>query len=92
MSTSIRVTPTPNAAGWTCHVLIEEGGRTVSEHRVTLTTSDLKRLAPQSTVENLIKRSFDFLLEREPATSILRRFDLMDIERYFPEYPGVISG
>lgn len=43
-------------------------------------------------VEQLVGRSFDFLLEREPNTSILRRFDLPVIGRYFPEYERVIRG
>jgi hypothetical protein len=34
----------------------------------------------------LIRASFDFLLEREPSTSILARFDLDVIGRYFPDY------
>ncbi len=34
----------------------------------------------------LVERSFGFLLEREPNTSILRRFDLPVIGSYFPEY------
>jgi bifunctional DNA-binding transcriptional regulator/antitoxin component of YhaV-PrlF toxin-antitoxin module len=34
----------------------------------------------------LVRRSFEFLLEREPATSILRRFRLDVIGDYFPEY------
>ncbi len=38
-----------------------------------------------STTELIIK-SFEFLLEREPNTSILRQFDLPLINRYFPEY------
>jgi len=41
-------------------------------------------------VEKLVARSFDFLLEREPNTSILRHFDLPVIARYFPEYERVI--
>jgi hypothetical protein len=41
-------------------------------------------------VEKLVARSFDFLLERESNTSILRRFDLPVIARYFPEYDRVI--
>ena len=36
--------------------------------------------------EDLVRRSFEFLLEREPRTSILREFDLPVIGRYFPEY------
>jgi hypothetical protein len=38
----------------------------------------------------LVHRSFDFLLEREPATSILRSFSLDVIAHYFPEYPAEI--
>jgi hypothetical protein len=38
-------------------------------------------------LERVVRESFRFLLEREPATSILRQFSLGDISRYFPEYP-----
>ena len=34
----------------------------------------------------LVERSFAFLLEREPNTSILRKFELPVIGSYFPEY------
>ena len=34
----------------------------------------------------LLKKSFEFLLAREPNTSILRSFDLSVISRYFSEY------
>ena len=36
--------------------------------------------------ERAVRESFRFLLEREPATSILRQFSLSDIARYLPEY------
>jgi hypothetical protein len=39
-----------------------------------------------------VSRSFDFLLERESNTSILRHFDLRVIGHYFPEYERVIRG
>ncbi len=51
---------------------------------------ELERFAPLSSVEDLVRRSFKFLLEREPPQSILSRFGLSDIERYYPEYPRVI--
>jgi hypothetical protein len=89
---TIRVTATPHANGWTFQVSIEEDGRTVSEHAVEVSKSDVKRLAPESSVEELVLRSFEFLLEREPPSNILRRFALSDIERYFPEYPKTIGG
>lgn len=81
---------TSNADGWTCEVRIEGDGRTVSEHAVTVTMADRERFAPYSTVEDLVTRSFEFLLEREPPTSILPRFNLTEIERYFPDYPTTI--
>lgn len=37
---------------------------------------------------DLVRASLAFLLEREPPTSILRRFGLEVIATYFPEYPG----
>ncbi len=36
--------------------------------------------------EELVRASFAFLLDREPAGSILPRFSLDVISRYFPEY------
>lgn len=87
----INVKATPNAKGWTCQVRIDDDGRTRSEHTVEVTSADKKRLAPQSTVEDLVTRSFEFLLEREPPASILRTFALLDIQRYFPEYVRVIN-
>jgi hypothetical protein len=56
-----------------------------------VTRDDLSRLAPgAATPENLVRRSVEFLLEREPRTSILARFDLPVIGRYFPDYEATI--
>jgi hypothetical protein len=42
------------------------------------------------TPEELVRASFEFLLEREPASSILRTFSLDVIGQYFPDYPAQI--
>jgi len=64
-----------------------------TEHRVTVPAGLLERLGlGDEDSERLIRESFAFLLEREPATSILGRFALEDIARYFPEYPDQIEG
>lgn len=91
MQGTVNVTVAVNANGWTCRVRIDEKGRAVSEHLVTVTKADKERLAPHTTVEELVTRSFEFLLEREPPTSILRTFALPDIERYFPDYAQTIQ-
>jgi len=77
----------------------EEGGSTATvrvnasgektEHIVRIADEDLERYGATDPID-LVRRSFEFLLEREPATSILREFRITDIERYFPEYPTVI--
>ena len=61
-----------------------------TEHRVTATAEHLRTYAPGAQTESLIEESFRFLLEREPKESILRRFELPVIARYFPEYPEEI--
>jgi hypothetical protein len=62
-----------------------------SAHRVTLKAEDCQRLAGNTAPEELVRRSFEFLLEREPKESILARFDLSVIARYFPEYESEIA-
>ena len=67
-------------------VRVAERGST-STHHVTLDPKDHAKLAGGKAVpEELIRKSFEFLLEREPKESILSRFDLPLIGRYFPEY------
>lgn len=41
--------------------------------------------------EQLLRRSFEFLLAREPKESILAEFELSVIARYFPEYEREIQ-
>ena len=66
--------------------------RITTTHRVSLTDSDFERLSPGGgSKEDLIRKSFEFLLQREPNTSILSSFDLPVIGRYFPEYEDEIG-
>jgi hypothetical protein len=62
-----------------------------STHTVTVTPDDLSRLASGASGEDLVDASFRFLLDREPKESIMSRFDLSVIKRYFPEYQGVVG-
>jgi len=60
-------------------------------HTVTVDPGYAVRLTGgRITSDDLVRRSFEFLLEREPNTSILRQFDLPAIARYFPEYEATI--
>jgi hypothetical protein len=58
-----------------------------SHHEVTLARSDWERQSGRYTEpEEFVRRCFEFLLEREPKESILRRFDVREIGTYFPEF------
>ena len=73
-------------------VVVEEGGSR-TEHTVTVREDYYQRLTGGSiTPEELVRKSFEFLLEREPKESILSSFDLPVIQRYFADYERVISG
>ena len=72
-------------------VTIEEKSSS-SEHTVTVDDDYHQNLtAGKTTKEELIKRSFEFLLEREPKESILSKFNLRIIKKYFLEYEQKIS-
>jgi hypothetical protein len=72
-------------------VRVTESGSDTT-HDVTVSPKDYTRLTNGKVEpEELVRRSFEFLLEREPKESILKRFDLSLISRYFPEYEREIK-
>lgn len=87
----ISVIPTQQTDGWTCVVQVTEpNGQT--RHSVSISRQDFQQLTggKETTPEELVKKSFEFLLERESKNLILRQFALPLISRYFPEYPAEI--
>lgn len=62
-------------------------GKEEMHYQVTMTRADFERLGDGNvSSEECIRAAFLFLLDREPKNSILRRFDVSVIERYFPEF------
>ncbi len=67
-------------------VIIREG-KGETRHNVTMSRETCERLtAGKHTPERCLEAAFRFLLDREPKESILRRFDVTVISRYFPEF------
>jgi len=62
----------------------------IPPHEVTLDKEYLSKLSGDEP-EVFVERSFRFLLDREPKEAIIRRFNLMDIARYYLEYEEEIS-
>ena len=75
---------------WECRVVVGDPERE-DEFLVNVSRTELEKYGRgQFEPTNLVEKSFRFLLEREPPSSILRTFHLSDIERYFPEYRELI--
>lgn len=79
----IRITSAgPNEFG----VEVVDGAETTS-HRVIVPPSLLEDWGLEEVDgEEVVRESFTFLMEREPASSILPEFSLAIISRYYPEY------
>ena len=74
----------------TFEVTVEQGSTTT--HTVTVSPDYCRKLTGgRVPAETLVEKSFEFLLERESNTSILRSFELPVINRYFPEYEKTIG-
>ncbi len=86
MAAQISVEEQVKGDGWECRVTVAEGGsKTI--HTVTVEKSYRDKLAgTEVSVGQLVRKSFEFLLARDPKESILRSFNLTVISRYFPEY------
>lgn len=87
MSAAISVDISDLPDGWLARVRIDGG----AEHEVTVRRDYRDSIAPAATPQEIVRASFEFLLDREPPGAILRRFDLAVIGRYFPEYEAEIK-
>lgn len=84
------ITVTPAAEPDT--YIVDVQARSTTQHRVTITPAYLEELGVDALpAADVLHEAFRFLLEREPNTSVLARFDLRDIERYFPEFRSEIA-
>ena len=72
---------------WVFGVEIED-----TQYEVTVDREYWKKLTDGKTEPNeLVRKSFEFLLEREPKEAILKKFNLKVISTYFPEYEKEIT-
>lgn len=80
------------AAGWKFQVELESDKDTAQpEYTVKLTEDYYQQLTNGGiNPEDLVEKSFYYLLEREPANSIMSEFNLSDISTYFPNYESEI--
>ena len=73
-------------------VEVADEDNTKTTHQVALPQELYQRLTGGlRSGEELVRASFEFLLERESKSEILQSLDLSQIQTYFPEYEAVIS-
>jgi hypothetical protein len=73
-------------------VTITADDGTETTHQVRVPETLLDQLGMAKTQEPLLVRaSMLYLLQREPAQSVLPTFSLDEIGRYFPDYPSEIG-
>ncbi|MCO6392518.1 hypothetical protein GTW25_15950 [Aliihoeflea aestuarii] len=71
-------------------VRVEHGGG-ATEHLVSLSRADFDRMTSGDYKPSVVvEAAFHFLLDHEPKESILSRFDINVISRYFPEFESVL--
>lgn len=75
--------------GWRCSVTVGDDPDATS-HSVQVDRATLEDLAPGAMPEDLVRASFEFLLEREPRESIMRSFELPVIGRFFGDYADTV--
>lgn len=85
MAVSIEVRAKAEGDSWSADVSVHDP-RGRSRHQVTVSQEELLRYGRGRSVAELVRASFEFLLQREPPSSILANFELSTIERYFPEF------
>ena len=66
--------------------------QTTTTHLVTVSDAIHTKLTNgKFSKETLLEKSFEFLLAREPTTSILSQFKIEAISQYFPDYVGAVG-
>lgn len=82
----IEIESMPGGSGWVVSVTVTDRGSS-RDFEVRVSHDELARFEPgASDATELVRRSFEFLLAREPKESILPSFGLSTIVRYYPEY------
>lgn len=72
-------------SGWSYRVNLNENG-SQRNYSVTLSHSDYEQWSNGKVPPwRVVEAAFEFLLEREPASSIMSQFDCAVMRRYFPE-------
>ncbi|MGH9983310.1 MAG: hypothetical protein ACRD8W_05065 [Nitrososphaeraceae archaeon] len=92
---SVVTLPPLDDISWRYEVEVTESDGSGSQtiHQVTTYKEYYMDLTEKGSIipEEFVKKSFEFLLERESKDSILPQFDISQINDFFPEYEKEIK-
>ncbi|MPZ08547.1 MAG: hypothetical protein GEU26_19425 [Nitrososphaeraceae archaeon] len=92
---SVVTLPPLDDMSWRYEVEVTEsdGSGSQTTHQVTMDKGYYMGLTEKGRIipEEFVKKSFEFLLERESKDSILRQFEIAQINDFFPEYEKEIK-
>lgn len=81
-----------NTWRYNVEVIESDGSGSKTNHEVTMNKDYyLAQTGGRIIPEDFVRKSFEFLLEREDKNSILQRFDITQINDYFPEFEKEIK-
>jgi hypothetical protein len=81
-----------NTWRYNVEIIESDGSGSKTNHEVTMNKDYyLGQTGGCIIPEEFVKKSFEFLLERENKDSILRQFDINQINDYFPEFENEIK-
>ena len=92
---SVVTLPPIDNVSWRYEVEVTEsvGSGSETTHEVTMDKDYYMDLTENGRIipKGFVKKSFEFLLERESKDSILRQFNISEINDFFPEYEKEIK-
>lgn len=84
----VTLPPTDDRWRYLVEITESDGSGSKTSHQVSMGKDYYMDMTERGRIipEEFIEKSFEFLLEKEPKDSILRQFDIIQINDYFPEY------
>lgn len=83
--TEIKVKTRSSNMGWHFKVTVSDE-KGPAFYDVTMDKDFVTRIGSNIDPEKIIKKTFEFLLEKEPKEKILTEFDVAVVSHYFPDY------
>jgi hypothetical protein len=87
---NLKIKSRPSNLGWHFKITLE-ASEGFYEYNVTMDRDFYSRLSTTAHPEKVIEKCFECLVEKEPASAIMKEFDVGTIEHSFPELMSTVQ-